>query len=188
MATEFSNLSDDDVALMCKQGNEAALYELYGRYKQRVINFAYQMLRDRDAAADVLQETFLYFFSRIPRYRAEGKLHILLLRAARNRCLNRLKKIRKVRMLPLDEVAAVEQDSSEGPVRSLEAKELREGIAAALERIPPPHSEVIVLRILGGLSYSEIGEIVGCPEGTVKSRLHNGLELLRKSVKEKGFA
>jgi RNA polymerase sigma-70 factor (ECF subfamily) len=145
------------------------------------------MLRDRDAAADILQETFQYFFRKIPDYHPEGKLPSLLYRVARNLCLNRLKASRTRKELPLEEAAVPPEDCAEGAGRALEAQEVREHIGAALEAIPPIYSEVIILRILKSLPNRDVAAIVGCPEGTVKSRLHNGLKLLRKVLRSKDF-
>ena len=150
------------------------------------MNFAFRMLRDRDLAADVLQETFQYFFRKIPEYRAEGKLSVLLYRAARSNCLNRLKKTRRAKELPLEE-SALAPEGGEGVGTPLEAREVREHVAAALGKLAPMYSEVIILRILRDLPVAQVAEIAGCPEGTVKSRLHNGLELMRKILKSRDF-
>jgi RNA polymerase sigma-70 factor (ECF subfamily) len=60
-------------------------------------------------------------------------------------------------------------------------------VAEALGKLPAIYSEVIILRMLRGLPVAEVAGIVGCPEGTVKSRLHNGLELMRKMLRERDF-
>jgi RNA polymerase sigma-70 factor (ECF subfamily) len=179
---ELAKRADDELMLLCRHGREDAFRELYHRYRQRIINFAWQMLRDRDAAADALQETFQYLFRKIPDYRAEGKLSVLLYRAARSICLNRLKKNRGGKELPLEEdaVVPVEVGNAGAP---LEHQEIRAKVSEALGKLPAIYSEVIILRMLNGLPVAEVAEISGCPEGTVKSRLHNGLELMRKMLK-----
>lgn len=187
MADDFTDHTDDDLALLCRQGSQAAFHVLYARYKQKIINFAYRMLRDREAAADVLQETFEYFFRKIPDYRPEGKLAILLFRVARNICLNKLKRTRSRRELPLEETAVAPANTGAQVSAPLEAQELRGSVAAALEKMPVMYSEVIILRILKGLPVAQVAQVVECPEGTVKSRLHNGLELLRNKLKVGDF-
>lgn len=187
MAGDFAAYSDDSLVAECNRGEEGAFRVLYNRHKQRVINFAFKMLRDRDAAADVLQETFEYIFRKLPEYRAEGKFIVLLYRVARNICLNRLKKSRRVKELPLDEAAIVTDNPGTSVTKSLEVQELRELVVEALGEISPLYSEVIVLRILKGLPVSEVARIVEIPEGTVKSRLHNGLELLREKLNQEYF-
>ncbi len=187
MAIDLSSITDDELARLCRHGEGRAFRELYERYRQPVINFAYRMLGDRDGAGDILQETFQYFFRKLPGYRAEGRLRNLLFRVARNLCLNRLKKFRGLRTVPLDEALAVSGTTGESIIASLETKELQEKAAEALKKIPEIYSEVIVLRILNGMSYRDIAAVVDCPEGTVKSRLHNGLELLRKELGRQGI-
>jgi RNA polymerase sigma-70 factor (ECF subfamily) len=186
VAAGFSKHGDDELVLLCRKGREGAFLELYNRYKQRLINYAWRMLRDRDAAADVLQETFQYFFRKIPEYRAEGKLAILLYRVARNLCLNKLKQSRTRKELPLEEAAVVSEDCAESS-KALQEQEVRRYVTEALEKLPAIYSEIIILRILKNVPVSEVARIVECPEGTVKSRLHNGLEFLRKLLRESDF-
>lgn len=186
MATDPATCSDDELAALCRRGQESAFRELYERYRQRIINFAYRMLRDRDMAADVLQETFQYFFRKIPEYRPEGKMSILLFRAARNLCLNRLKKSRRARELPLEE-NALSSAPSEDVSAPLEKEEVQSRIGSALEKLPTIYAEVIVLRILKDMPVSEVAQVLEVPQGTVKSRLHNGLELMRKSLRKRDF-
>jgi len=186
LTENFKKLGDDELAALCKKGLEKAFRELYERYRQRIMNYAFRMLRDVDAAADVLQETFQYFFRKLPEYRSEGKLSILLFRVARSLCLNRLRKIRTAKELPLEENAIIAQADADVQ-KPLEMAEARKHVAAALAQISPIYSEVIILRMLKGIPVAEVAEIVECPEGTVKSRLHNGLEMLRSMLKGRDF-
>jgi RNA polymerase sigma-70 factor (ECF subfamily) len=185
MPTGLAERTDDELVALCRRGEERAFRELYARYRQRIMNFAFRMVRDHDAAADILQETFEYLFRKIPRYRPEGKLPILLYRAARNISLNRLRRSRRAREMPLEEEAIVQEGGESGG--KLEAQEVRERISAAIAELPQIYSEVIILRILKGMPVSEVARIVQCPEGTVKSRLHNGLEMLRKTLRQSGL-
>ncbi len=168
--------SDDDLVRMFKAGDGSAFSELYRRHRQKIMNFAFRMIGDRDLAADALQETFGYLFRKIPEYRPEAKLSTLLFKAARSICLNMISSRRR---LP-SKVEDAESIAGGGdPSSQAEESDLAEKAAAALGRLPEIYREVIILRVLDGMACSEIAEVLGIPEGTVKSRAHNGLEMLR---------
>ncbi len=171
--------SDDDLVRMSRSGDKTAFPELYRRHKQKIMNFAFRMTGDRETSADVVQETFEYLFRKIPDYRFEAKLATLLFRAARSICLNAIEKRRRMPS-PMD-------DGSEpvymgDPACEAERSDLAASAFGALGRLPDLYREAVALRIIEGLGCAEIASILGCPEGTVKSRVHNGLELLRKAL------
>jgi len=87
--------SDSQLIALCKRGEEAAFTELYQRYKDSVLHYSWQMLRDYDATMDILQDTFRYIFRRLPTYRESGRFKYLLFKVVRNLCLNELKKRKK---------------------------------------------------------------------------------------------
>jgi len=170
--------TDEELIRRCQAGEEAAFTALYERHRTAVMRFAHRYVRDRDLAADVLQETFAYFFRKIPTWRFEARVTTLLFQVARNLSLN-LKDRRRVRAAAsLDDVAEV-PDGAE-PARAAEKADLARHAREALDTLPDIYREAVTLRILEGLGYEEIGRILDCPAGTVKSRVHNGLELLRK--------
>lgn len=174
--------TDDVLVRRCQRGEEEAFRTLYERYRSRVASYAHRILLDRDLALDVVQETFTYLFRKFPEYAPEGKLGALVFKVARNLAINKAKRVRTRRDVPLDEGFGEAGEGEPDPGASIERLELRDAAYRALETLPEHYREVIDLKILQGLSYVEIGELVSCPEGTVKSRLHNGLELLRRRL------
>jgi RNA polymerase sigma-70 factor (ECF subfamily) len=174
-------ISDHDLVRRCHEGEEEAFTTLYKRHRQAVMNFAGRMLGDPDLAADVLSETFAYFFRKIPTYRFEAPVRALLFKAARNLCLNMLDRRRRASAAPLE--AAGHIASGDDPAVKAEQGDLARQVREGLASMPPLYREVITLRLLEGLSYEEIALVADCPVGTVKSRLHNGIALLRKSVR-----
>jgi RNA polymerase sigma-70 factor (ECF subfamily) len=164
----------------CRSGDRRAFEALYRRHRRAVMNLAVRLTRDRDLAADVVQETFIYFFRKIPTYRPEAKLSTLLFKVARNTSLSLLEKRRRGQGPSMDEVA--EPAGTQDPAGAVETADLAARVRTEVDRLPDIYREVIVLRIIEGMSTKEIAQIAGCPEGTVKSRLHNGMALLRKSL------
>ncbi|MFA5794308.1 MAG: RNA polymerase sigma factor [Candidatus Brocadiia bacterium] len=182
----MDNFSDTELIALCKTGSEKAFTVLYQRYRQTVINFAYQMLGDSDLASHVLQDTFVYVFRKIAEYQPTAKFSTFLFTVVRHICINILDKDKRRKEIPLEEwrnIIAV-RDAPD-PLDSLQKDELNRFVKLELERLPLLYREVIVLKIIQGLQYDEISEIIECPVGTVKSRLHNGLELLRNSLYDK---
>ena len=179
----MKHLSDSGLIGLCKTGSEPAFTALYERYRQTVINFAYQVLRDNDLTLDALQETFAYVFKKMPDYQPAAKFSTFLFTVTRHICINIAKKRRPGMMIPLDDVSHIVALKETNPqVDLLQAEELNNLVSGQLEQLPLLYREVIILKIIKGLQYDEISEIVKCPIGTVKSRLHNGLELLRTAL------
>jgi RNA polymerase sigma-70 factor (ECF subfamily) len=173
--------SDEELIAECRLGNQEAFFALFRRHKDAVFRFSRRMLGDEDAAADVVQDVFEYFFRKIPEYRPEAKTTTFLLKAARNRCLNAIEKRRRREALPLEEGDGPSAAGTE-PAEAVDRADLAAAALRALEGLPPEAREAIALKVERELTYAEIGEILGIPEGTVKSRLHNALELVRKKL------
>lgn len=139
-------------------------------HRDAVFRFAWRYLGDRQGAEDITQEVFLTLWRERARYEERGKQRAYLFQIARNRCLATLEKSNR---------AAPAAPSTVGgavTTRSLLARELRE----SLERLDWAQREVVVLRYLQGFELSEIASFLDVPVGTVKSRLHRALRILRQ--------
>lgn len=177
---------DRDVRLIqrARTGDPDAFRDLYEKYKSGLHRFAHRMLLDADLAADVVQETFAYFFRKIPDYRPEVKTTTFLYRVARNRCLNIIESRRRRPAAPLDEIPEAESTVERDPADLADRKDQACRAGTALMSLSPDHREVVVLRIEKDMTYPEMANILGIPEGTVKSRLHLALSALRKKMKK----
>jgi RNA polymerase sigma factor (sigma-70 family) len=182
MNPSLDEAGDEDLIEECRRGSQEAFFALFRRHKDAVFRFARRMLGDEDAAADVVQDVFEYFFRKIPEYRPEAKTTTFLLKAARNRCLNAIEKRRLRKALPLEEGGDLPSPAEPAPDEAAERADLAAAALRGLEGLPPDAREVIALKVERDLTYAEIGDILGVPEGTVKSRLHNALELVRKRM------
>ncbi|MBI4834670.1 MAG: RNA polymerase sigma factor [Planctomycetes bacterium] len=183
----MENLSDIELISLCKSGSERAFETLYERYRQTVVNFAYQILKDKDLSLDALQETFVYVFKKMPEYQPAAKLSTLLFTVTRNICLNMLSKTKCNKSIPNEEMNGfIKVKEPVNSIELVEKEELKKTVAAELDNLPDIYREVIILKILKGMQYDEISQVVGCPIGTVKSRLHNALEYLRNNLAKKG--
>ena len=180
----YDNLSDDEIMALCRKGNADAFTALYDRYKQNIINYSSRILRDRDLAADVLQETFIYIFRSMQFYQPQSRFKALLFKVAHNITITKLRKLKNLDFAELNE-KLVPCPAGESELEKTETIEFfRKNIYTALDELPEFYREIILLRYEKDLSYEDIGGILECPSGTVKSRLHNALESLRQILKK----
>lgn len=177
-----------------KLRDEAAFNELVRLYETRVFRLVLRMLGDRAEAEDVAQEVFITVFKSIDGFRGDSKLSTWLYRVATNHCKNRIKYLeRRARgkKREFDEIA--EHGASESatmnpqaliarPDQQAEANQIEMIVRRAIGDLEEEHRELVILRDVENLSYEEIQDITGLPEGTVKSRLHRARLALAKAV------
>jgi len=165
-----------------------ALAEVFRRYGDAMTTLACSMLRDRSEADDVVEDALLRIHGAGPGFRGERGLRTWVLRIAANLCRDRLRR-RKFDAGPVEDLEHVPGMSFD-PVADWDIALDQRSVAAALERaieaLPAEQRKTIVLRHRLGLSYAEIVETLGIPEGTVKSRLARALDALRDAMKEQG--
>jgi len=160
-----------------KAGERDAFSLLIRHNIQRVYRAAYAVVRNRDDAEDIAQETFVRAYQSISRFDESRPLFPWLYRIARNLCLNRIERVRK-REAELPEFDYL-SDAAAGPEESVVAAEERERIRDAVSRLPDQHRQIIELSHFQECSYREIADILDVPMGTVMSRLHNARRKLR---------
>lgn len=171
-----SDLTDEQLITAANAGDAAAFDAIYHRYKGWVVSLATRLTGDADLALDVLQETFLYFLSKFPGFKLTSRLTTFLYPAVKNLAIAQRRK--KARLAGSPDVL----DALPAPAPA-QANELTAVIAA----LPLTHSEVILMRFVDGLSLDEIATALQIPLGTVKSRLHNALNMLRENPKVAEF-
>jgi RNA polymerase sigma-70 factor (ECF subfamily) len=171
--------TDQELVALVNGGDASAFEALYLRYRDWVVNLAFRFTGDRDLALDVLQETFLYFLKKFPGFSLTAKLQTFLYPAVRNLSITARRKAERLQgdETALDECLAAEA-SPEDP---------RAELGLVLEGLSQEHREVLLLRFVDGLSLAEVAEAMEIPLGTVKSRLHNALEVLRKDERTRNY-
>jgi RNA polymerase sigma-70 factor, ECF subfamily len=179
-----------------KRQDEAAFNELVRLYDKRVFRLVLRMLNDRTEAEDVAQEVFVTIFKAIGSFRGESKLSTWIYRIATNHCKNRVKYLdrrargKKTELDELSEHGAMESASMSSsaqvsrPDEQAEANQIERIVRAAIAELDDDQRELVILRDVENLSYEEIQQITGLPEGTVKSRLHRARLVLMKAVQK----
>lgn len=170
-----------DAALLrrIKSGDLAAYETFFERHRATVYRTALAITGDAQMAEEVLQDTFVRAYQRRDTLREDLSPVPWLCRVALNFCRTRLARP-KARWEPITEaVVRLVHDTEARPDEQVERQELREIVREGIMALSPRHQAVVVLYYLHGLSLQETADILGLPLGTVKSRLHYGLEALR---------
>lgn len=174
--------SDEELMLRAAQADPDAFAQLYHRHKEGLLNFCYRLLRNWEDAGDVFQEAFRYLHVHAASYQPTARFTTYLFHIARNMCIDVLRRRKRWNLQQLDTQVDVPDDPSP-PAQPLEQGEMEQKIRKAMEELPEAYREVVHLRVVEDLAYEEIAQVLECPVGTVKSRLHSGLGLLRQILK-----
>ena len=190
---EWVRLSDQEVVLAARAGREAAYRELIRRYERPIFALLFRMVRDRELAEDLAQETFIKALNAIESYRPEFKFSSWIFKIANNAAIDHLRR-RELDTLSLDGSPHAETPEAmqatalqigarqESPLDTVEAKELGGEIEAAIGRLRPEYRSCILLRHVEGRAYEEIAEILDLPLGTVKTYIHRARNELRVAL------
>jgi len=175
-----------------KERDEHAFNEIVRLYGDKVFSLVYRMVGSRAEAEDIAQEVFVTVFKTIDGFRGEAKFSTWLLRIAANQSKNRIKYLARRATEPdgLDEGAEVAASAHgtalagriDGPDVLIEAAELDGLLQRAIAALDEEQRLLVVLRDVEEMSYQEIGEITGLPEGTIKSRLHRARMAIKESL------
>jgi RNA polymerase sigma-70 factor (ECF subfamily) len=179
--TSMTSRAAEDIELLNRYlgGDVDAFDELVRAHEDRVLGICLRMMRDREAALDAVQETFITVFRKADRYEARAAFSTWLYRVAVNTCYDQLRKQKRRRTEPLPEVTDP-VDPRGGD--EFEAIELRPEIEKALQRVPVDFRSAVVLVDLQGLALEQAAQILDVPIGTVKSRVFRGRKVLAESL------
>ena len=164
-------------------GNRKAFEAILDAYESRVYNLACRMVGTRDAE-DVAQDALIEICKSIGSFRGKSALSTWVYRVAANVCLEHRRRKRPELVSLEDDFAEYKADPSDDPVTLAVKNQLKSDVDAAIQSLPVIHWDVVVLHELHGLTYQECSEVLGCPVGTVKSRLSHAFVRLRELLKE----
>ncbi len=181
--------TDEQLIARFQSGDERAYVELVNRFRDRLINFVFQFLGDREQAEDVVQDTMLKLYVKKHYYREIAKFSTWIYTIARNLANTELRKRKRRKTTLLShmsrdereyELPAIQPDTG-SEVQSEFAEKL---IQSAIHSLPEHFKTVIILRDIQELSYDDISSIVGVPLGTVKSRINRARLQLQAELKD----
>lgn len=182
---------DWEVVKRVQAGEVAAFDGLVRKYRERIYSVVYHLTSNRDDASDLSQDAFIKAFQSIHRFKGQSSFFTWLYRIAVNTTYTHLRKSRLRSFFSLDEV----QETGEGAewLKELSVdpaigkasyiKEIQERLNEAFQKLSIKHRTVVTLFEIEGFSHTEIAEIMGCSEGTVRSRLHYAKQQLQADLK-----
>jgi RNA polymerase sigma-70 factor (ECF subfamily) len=177
MSDEAERLYERLLVLRCQTGDDNAYRELVGRFGPRLRYFLRKLVSRVDRADDLAQEVWIDVLRQLPRLRDAAAFRPWLYRIAHGKAmLDGRRNGRLPATVPHVESIASKEEAS------FSAEDAAR-IHAALDQLEPAHREVLVLRFLEELTYEEIGQIVECPVGTVRSRIHYAKAALERLLR-----
>jgi RNA polymerase sigma-70 factor (ECF subfamily) len=185
--------SDGELVQRARDGDREAFRELVERYQRRIATLAFGMLRHREDALDVVQETFTKAYQNLDRFKGDASFYTWTYRIAVNLCIDHQRREAKLPVATLeprdreraeDPLAALPDATEHGdPYQQTRDAEIAGALHRAIGDLTPEHRAVILLREVDGLSYDEISRVLECPKGTVMSRLHYARRQLQERLR-----
>lgn len=178
---------DAELVAQWQAGDLSAFEHLVHRHERRVYRLLYRMLGSREEAEDATQEAFLSLHRHGHRFRGEARFSTFLYRVAANAALNRRRSLGRARAR-VEELGRQQSLTEEQPSRvpdpeaAAHGAQIQVAVQQALLELPQDLRAAVVLFDIEGRPYKEIADVLGVPEGTVKSRIHRGRSALRESL------
>ena len=185
--------TDEELVTLSMGGDSESFNQLVLRWERPIYALAYRTLGREDEARDVCQETFLRAYRALPGFKGEAKFSSWLYRIALNLCRDWIRKKRRTPVMQapegIDLADLADLAAARGPVESIETlvarRQLSQRVATAMRTLPEEQRTAVILKEYHGLTFQEIAEMQGCPLSTVKTRLCQGLSVLRKQLAER---
>jgi RNA polymerase sigma-70 factor (ECF subfamily) len=176
--------SDEKLVERCLQGDDAAWEQIVNSYTRRIYNLGYRYTNRRDEAEDLTQEILVRVYQNLKSFRADaGTFQNWILKVGRNLIIDHYRQTRRFQQAAgTEELEAMnlKDEKAPNPERTVERDEAARFLREGLQALSPELKEAIILRDIEGMAYLEIAELLGIPEGTVKSRINRGrLELAK---------
>lgn len=185
---------DRQLVERCQQGDREAFDLLVPRYQDRIHNVVYRLIGDRHRAEDLAQDAFAQAYRHLDRFKGESSFYTWLYRIAVNLCLSHRRRLstrmagrtlsifRKPDSTFRDSTLDL-PDRRDEPARLVDQREMGDQIQEAIGALEDSLRQVVVLRDIEGHSYEVIADLIDCPIGTVRSRLHRARGLLQERLR-----
>lgn len=186
---------DYEFISLCKKGDVDAFEALVKKHQNRMFNIAYRMLGNYEEASDIVQDAFVSAYRGMKNFKGRAKFSTWLCTIVMNHSKNRLKQLKAQRNhekysidnpMPANEGQVHGEPASNEPsaLERLEQRDVRQKVQHCIDSLDEEFKEVVVLRDIQGFSYDEIGDMLGIPGGTVKSRLFRARDAMRDCLKK----
>lgn len=184
-------LTDEELVTRSRGGDADSFNQLVLRWERPIYALAYRVIGREEEARDVCQDTFLRAYRALPGFKGEAKFSSWLYRIALNLCRDWIRKQRRAPVMQMPEgIDPIEMAGERGPVESIETLVARRELSAVVEEamalLPEEQRTAIILKEYHGMTFQEIADLQGCPLSTVKTRLYQGLSVLRRHLERNG--
>ena len=181
--------TDEELVARSRGGDTESFNQLILRWERPIYALAYRVIGREDDARDVCQEAFLRAFRALPGFKGQAKFSSWLYRITLNLCRDWIRRHRRAPVSQMPEgVDPVELASERGAIETIEdlaaRRELTAVVAVAMRRLPEEQRTAIILKEYHGMTFQEIADLQGCPLSTVKTRLYQGLTVLRRTLEQ----
>jgi len=180
--------TDEELVALATAGDLDAFNQLVSRWERPIFGLAFRTLGREEDARDVVQEAFMRAYRGLRGFKGEAKFSSWLYRITLNLCRDWIRRERRAPLVQVPEGAdAVDlADTQPGPGESVEElvarREMSKAVAKAMAELPEEQRAAIMLKEYQGLTFQEIADQLGCPLSTVKTRLYQGLSVLRRRL------
>jgi RNA polymerase sigma-70 factor, ECF subfamily len=183
--------SDEELVTLSQGGDLDSFNQLVLRWERPIYALAYRVIGREEDARDVAQETFLRAFRALKGFKGQAKFSSWLYRITLNLCRDFIRRERRTPLAQAPEgIDLVELAGEATPTESIEdlvgRKELGRAVSKAMALLPEEQRTAIILKEYHGLTFQEIAELLDCPLSTVKTRLYQGLTVVRKQLQQAG--
>ena len=183
--------TDEELVARSIRGDNESFNQLILRWERPIYALAYRTIGREEDARDVVQETFLRAFRALPGFRGQAKFSSWLYRIALNLCRDWMRRERRVPVVQAPEgVDPIDvADEHVSPAESVEdlvaRQEMSSAVSRAMAELPEEQRMAILLKEYHGLTFQEIADQLNCPLSTVKTRLYQGLSVLRRRLERR---
>jgi len=175
----------DPLIERCLKGDQRAWDEIVRLYWRKVFNVAYKFVGRQDEAEDLAQDIFLKLFKSLKTFDRRANFSTWLISVSRNLCIDHYRSVRREHEVvthDVDVVSLARPSALDSPQVALERRDRVALLRAALDKLAPSLRTAVMLRDIQELTYQEIAEKLGVPEGTVKSRINRGRTELARQI------
>ena len=183
--------SDEELVTLSQAGDLDSFNQLVLRWERPIYALAYRVIGREEDARDVAQETFLRAFRALKGFKGQAKFSSWLYRITLNLCRDWIRREKRTPIAQTPEgIDLVELAGEETPSESIEQligrRQLGRAVSKAMALLPEEQRTAIILKEYHGLTFQEIAELLDCPLSTVKTRLYQGLSVVRKQLQQAG--
>ena len=183
--------SDEELVTLSQGGDLDSFNQLVLRWERPIYALAYRVIGREEDARDVAQETFLRAFRALKGFKGQAKFSSWLYRITLNLCRDWIRREKRTPVTPTPEgLDIIELAGEATPSETIEElvgrRQLGRAVSKAMAMLPEDQRTAIILKEYHGLTFQEIAELLDCPLSTVKTRLYQGLTVVRKQLRQAG--